>query len=136
MVALPFYNALRSAQLKLHYFEILLINKIDTQLIPEFILRSRYTMRTLELLSEEILNSVPLVLGDSGIASAPVGSWADAFRLLFPLLAIYWIPYVRQKQYEEAQCAIRRIGEQMGIRLALDYEPCPKSQQNSTSFIR
>ncbi|CZR59963.1 uncharacterized protein PAC_09858 [Phialocephala subalpina] len=124
--SLHFYNSLRSAQLKLHYFEVLLINRIDTQSMTDIPLRRKHTIRTIEILAEEILNEVPVTLGNRSARLIPGGGcWADGLRLMWPLLAVSWVPCVRRQQRVEARNVLQRIGRQTGIHFALDCDPPP-----------
>ena len=131
LASLHIHNTLRAAFLKLQYVIVLLVAHMNSHsnnspISSNLKLRRQQCTEITQLLSSEILNSVPLALGDSTVPpNCKPGYWAEALRLLWPLMVVSLLPGALQQQREESQQALQRIGRQMGIRLALDCKPPP-----------
>ena len=129
LASLHIHNTLRGAFLKLQYLIVLLVSHINSHpdncsVSSTLQLRRQQCTEMIQLLSSEILNSVPLALGDADVPpDRKPGCWADALRLLWPLMLVSLLPGVLHQQRKDSQQALQRIGRQMGIRLALDNKP-------------
>ena len=120
-------NTFRAALLKLQHFLILLLDhiKCHPQVDPMDIhIRRQKYIATTHLLSREILDSLPHGLGDDAMPQETrLGCWADGIRFLWPLIVVSWMTHGLRHHREEAKLALRRIGLQMGIKLALNCDP-------------
>ena len=83
-------------------------------------------IKSIHKLAEAILSTVPKVFSPAD-AAAPQqrkrGCWADAHRLLWPLLAVSWTTYGLREHRDQARRVLRRLGQEMGIELALRCRP-------------
>jgi hypothetical protein len=124
-------NVFRGARSKLQHLLLSLFNHVEKfpHLIcdPLSLQRRRYnSVSIVRAMAQEILDSVAYALGDPITTLAddvpPRSSprcWADALRLVWPLAIVSWSPIGLHHQTEMARAALERIGQNMGIRLAL-----------------
>lgn len=122
MVSIYFSNILRGAMIKLQHFKLLLMGHTEKHSphIPNNLHEYRQnSIATLRAISKDILNSVSLVIPISN-TSATSGCWADAMRLLWPLMVVSWVKHGLQEHQDKARLALQKIGCQMGIRAALN----------------
>lgn len=125
-------NVFRAGLLKLQHYLLVLVDKIElrsrTQSWETASRRQRYTAAT-HLLSRAILDSVHHGLAEQQLEvvpsrpDVPLMGFADAMRLLFPLITVTWMTHGLQPHHDEAKRALLRIGRQLRIGLAMHCDP-------------
>ncbi|KAK1965031.1 hypothetical protein LY78DRAFT_581290 [Colletotrichum sublineola] len=125
-----FWNAWRSAQIKVHHMMILLTNLVqhspDSPFSPEALQsRRELCLQVIAASSREVVNTIPTSLGGKApctYSNTPT-AYYDAIRLIWPLTHVYILPTVPAHLREAAREALLRIGREQGIMAALKPRP-------------
>jgi hypothetical protein len=117
-------NLFRAALVKLQQFIIMLIDRAPHGRAVELHSRRELCIKTTHQFSRQILDSVPVLLGEprkSQNKNPP--RWADGLRLLWPLIVVSWVIHGLPEHRREAQLVLQRIGRELQIAVALHCEP-------------
>jgi hypothetical protein len=127
-------NLFCAAFVKLQQFIIMLIDRAPRGLAVELHSWRELCIETTHRFSRQILDSVPVLLGDPKISqNKNPPRWADGLRLLWPLIVVSWVIYGLPEHRREAQLVLQRIGRESQIAIALHCEPPAGRFVNSKS---
>lgn len=117
-------NLFRAALVKLQQFIIMLIDRAPLGLAVELHSRRELCIEITYRFSRQILDSVPVLLGEPRISrNKTPPRWADGLRLLWPLIVVSWVIHGLPEHRREAQLVLQRIGRELQIAVALHCEP-------------